>query len=171
MATTSTAIARKQMGATTLNCKWFFDIDTANSATAPVWVGVFGLQEFKPGVEGTSQDSSDFASSWKGSQKTALAWKVEGKLKRAVTDTSPTAYDPGQEALRAKSTLTGVQARCHIRFYEMEPGGPRVEAYEGWGTVDWSDDGGAMDALSTVSFTVNGDGERTPVTHPDTIVV
>jgi hypothetical protein len=33
-------------------------------------------------------------------------------------------------------------------------------------TVTWSPDGGGMDALSTVSVTLTGQGERKAITHP-----
>ena len=71
-----------------------------------------------------------------------------------------------KELLRAASDLTGVAARVHVRIYEMEAGGPRVEAYDGWGTVEWTEEGGNMEAISTVSFKINGDGPRNVITHP-----
>lgn len=160
-----TSIPRVALGATTLNRKWFFDVDTNPGGTAN-WVGVFGLTEFKPGLDTTTQDTSDFASAWKGNQNTALAWKIEGKVKRATTAASALAYDPGQEYLRAQSKLVGVAARTHVRWYEMEPSGPRVEAYDGYGTVTWSEEGGGQDATSMVSFAVNGDGARNDIIHP-----
>ena len=160
-----TSIPRVSLGATTLNRKWYLDVDT-NPGGTPNWVGVFGLQEFKPGLDTTTQDSSDFSGPWKGNQNTALAWKNEGKVKRAPTAASAIAYDPGQEYLRAQSKLVGVAARTHVRWYEMEPGGPRIEAYDGYGVVSWSEDGGGMDALSVVSFTITGDGARNDITHP-----
>lgn len=161
-----TSIARAALGATTLNRKWFLDIDQSTTST-PDWIGVFGVMEFKPGTDDTTQDTSDFsAGGWKGNQVTAKAWKLEFKVKRAVDATTVTDYDAGQELLRTQSNLIGIAGRVHVRWYEMEPGGPRVEAYEGYGTVTWSEDGGGMDALSTVSVTVNGDGARTAVTHP-----
>lgn len=160
-----TSIPRVALGATTLNRKWFLDVDTNPGGTAN-WVGVFGVTDFKPGLDTTTQDTSDFASAWKGTQNTALAWKLEGKVKRATTAASALAYDPGQEYLRAQAALVGVAARTHVRWYEMEPSGPRVEAYEGYGTVTWSEDGGGQDAISMVSFAVNGDGARTAITHP-----
>lgn len=163
----STAITRQPLGGTTTNRKWFLDVDTSTTGT-PEWVGVFGMQEFKPSVDTSTGDTSDGSSHWKGAQNTAQAWKNEGKLKRASKASAATAYDPGQEVLRAAAIKVGVEARVHVRWYEMEPGGPRVEAYEGYGTVTWSEEGGAMDALSIVSFTINGDGARTDITHPDT---
>jgi len=160
-----TSIPRVALGATTLNKKWYLDVNTGTDAT-PTWVGVFGIQEFKPSVDSTAGDTSDFASGWKGSQKTALAWGLEFKLKRASTAASATAYDPGQEALRTKAGQLGVAGRVSLRWYEMDSGGPRIEAYQGWGSVEWSDDGGDMAALSTVTVKVDGDGQRNAITHP-----
>lgn len=160
-----TSVPRVSLGATTLNRKWYFDVDTNPTGTAN-WVGVFGVQEFKPSVDASTGDTSDFASAWKGTQNSALAWKLEGKVKRATTAASALAYDPGQEYLRTQSLLVGVAGRTHVRFYEMEPSGPRVEAYDGWGTVTWSEEGGGQDALSNVSFGINGDGPRNAITHP-----
>jgi len=161
-----TSIPRQALGATTLNRKWFFDVDTAGSATTPTWVGIFGVQEFKAAVSATTGDTSDFSSAWKGEQNTALSWAIEAKVKRGVTAASATAYDPGQEFLRTKAGLVGVAARVHVRWYEMEPSGPRVEAYEGWGTVTWSPEGGGMDKLDIVGVKIAGDGARTSITHP-----
>ena len=59
-----------------LNKKWFLDINSGTDA-APTWIGVFGIQEFKPTVESGTGDTSDFASGWKGSQKTSLGWALE----------------------------------------------------------------------------------------------
>lgn len=160
-----TSIPRVALGATTLNRKWFLDVDTNPGGTAN-WVGVFGITDFKQGTDTKTGDTSDFGSAWTGAQNTALGWKVEGKVKRATTAASALAYDPGQEYLRAQAMLVGVAARTHIRFYEMEPGGPRVEAYDGYGVVSWSEDGGGQDALSMVSFTITGDGARNAITHP-----
>jgi len=160
-----TSIPRVALGATTLNRKWFLDVDTNPTGVAN-WVGVFGITDFKQGVDTKTGDSSDFSSAWGGTQNTALGWKVEGKAKRATTAASALAYDPGQEYLRQQALLVGVAGRTHVRFYEMEPGGPRVEAYDGYGVVSWSEDGGGQDALSMVSFTITGDGARNPITHP-----
>lgn len=162
-----TSVARQQLGATTLNRKWFLDVNTGTDA-APVWVGVFGMQEFKPNTTGTFEDTSDFASGWKGSQKTAMEWSVEGKVKRASTAAIATTYDPGQEYLRTKSLLMGVAGRISVRFYEMEPSGPRIQAYQGFCSVDWTEEGGDMSKLSVASFKLSGDGQLDSITHPAT---
>lgn len=167
----STATTKTPLGASTGNRKWYLDVDTAASTDTPAWTGVFGIQEFKDSVEGKLQDDSDFDSEgWESQTTTANAWSLVTKLKRGVTAADATVYDPGQEELRAASSLTGVGNRVHVRWYEMEPDGPRVEAYEGWATVSWSPDGGDMTALSTVTATLTGQGKRTATVHPDATV-
>lgn len=164
-----TSIPRVALGATTAVRKWFMDINTSVTAI-PTWIGVFGMQEFKPATAATAGDTSDFSSSWKGNQTTSLAWTLEGKVKRASTAATATTYDPGQEVLRLKSVLIGLAGRVHVRWYEMEPGGPRIEAYEGFGSVEWTEEGGSMEALSIVTFKVNGDGARIASAHPSVAV-
>lgn len=165
------ATTKAPLGATTTNRKWYVDLDTSPDAT-PTWIGLFGITELTPGIEGTLQDDSDFdGEGWKSQTNTANAWSLEGKVKRGVqAGITPSVYDPGQEILRLAAAETGVGNSVHVRWYEMEPGGPRVEAYEGRAAVSWSEDGGGMDALSIVSFTLTGQGARTPITHPDTEV-
>lgn len=163
-----TATTKTPLGATTTNRKWYLDVNTGTTI-APVWTGVFGITDFTPGLDNTLQDDSDYDSEgFKSSTKTASQWTVSGTVKRAVTAASPTAYDPGQEALRLAGDENGVANSVHVRWYEMEEDGPRVEAYEGHGAVSWSPNGGSMDALSTAGFTVTGQGKRVPIAHPAT---
>jgi hypothetical protein len=163
------APARVPLGASTVNRKWYLDVNTGTVAV-PVWTPVNGITEFQPALTPTLQDDSDFDSGGdKSSTVTARAWSCVGKLARKVTVASATAYDAGQEALRLASEEIGVDNSINVRFYEMEPGGPRVEAYEGNAAVTWSPDGGGMDALSAVSFTLTGQGKRTAITHPDSV--
>lgn len=164
-----TATTKAPLGATTTNRKWYLDVNTGTDAS-PVWTGVFGITEFAPKVEGSLQDDSDFdGEGWKSQVNTANQWINEGKVKRATVAGTPTEYDPGQEALREAAALTGVLNSVHVRWYEMEPGGPRVEAYEGHAAVTWTEDGGNMEALSFVSFVLTGQGKRIPIEHPDTV--
>jgi hypothetical protein len=161
------ATTKVPLGASTTNRKWYLDVDTSETST-PNWVGVFGLLEFKDALEPSLQDDSDFDSEgWKSSTSTANMWSIEAKVKRAVTSALGTAYDPGQEKLRAAAGSTGTGNRVQIRWYEMEPNGPRVEAYSGYAAVTWSPDGGGMDALSTVAVTLTGQGKRNVIAHPD----
>lgn len=162
------AVARVALGASTLNRKWYLDVDT--SATAiPTWIGVFGIQEFTPGFDASLEEDSDFDSGgYKSQTKTAEQWTLEFKVARKVTAASATVYDPGQEWLRQKAMQMGPANSVHVRWYEMTPGGPRVESYEGLAAVSWSPDGGGMDGLDTVSVTLTGQGARLTPTHPDT---
>jgi hypothetical protein len=162
------APARTPLGGPTVNRKWYLDVNTGTVAV-PTWTGVHGITEFQPNFEPTLQDDSDFDSEGhKSSAVTGGAWSVSAKLKRSVTAASATAYDPGQEALRLAGDEIGLANLVNIRFYEMEPDGPRVEAYSGNAVVSWTPDGGGMDAVSTVSVTLTGRGKRTAIAHPDT---
>ena len=158
------------LGATTTNRKWYLDIDTG-TAGSPLWAGVFGITSFTPTVNGNLQDDSDFDSAGWGSQtNTQNAWENAGTVRRGVTAADATVYDPGQEFLRAAASKTGVGNSVHVRWYEMEPNGPRVEAYEGDAATSWTEDGGDTTALSTASFVLAGQGARIETAHPDGVV-
>lgn len=161
------ATVKAPLGASTKADKWYLDINTGTSA-APVWVGVFGIVEGKPTNSPTWKDTTDWDSDGdKSSTVTAREWGFEGKVSRKVTAADPTAYDPGQEALRIKSDSKGVANSIEIRFYEMEPDGPRVEAYRGFVGVEWNPDGGTAEDTDSVSFVLKGQGKRTAIAHPD----
>jgi hypothetical protein len=164
-----TATTKVPLGASTLNRKWYLDVNTG-SVAVPVWVGVFGMLDFQPVLNPTLQDDSDFDSGgYKSSTVTALDWSATFKVSRKVQASAITQYDPGQEFLRLTSLTQGVLNSVQVRFYEMSPGGPRIEAFSGLAAVSWSPDGGAMDALDTVSVTLTGQGQRTSISHPDTV--
>lgn len=155
------ATTKVPLGASTTNRKWYLDVKVGEE-----WVGVFGITEFKDVLEGSLQDDSDFDSSWLSETNTANRWKIEGKVARKTLESDPTAYDPGQERIRLAAEKTGVENVVPCRWYEMEPGGPRVESYEGKAAVTWSPDGGSTEATSTASFVLSGRGPRNSVTHP-----
>jgi hypothetical protein len=162
------ATVKVPLGASTTNRKWYVDVNTGTDA-APVWVGVFGITDFKPSIEATMQDDSDYDSEgYKSETKTAEAWSLEMKLARKVTAASSTAYDPGQEHIRSKAIgKMGPANQVKVRFYEMEPSGPRIQAYKGNAAADWSPEGGEMDALDIVSVKLVGQGKLEAITHPD----
>lgn len=161
------ATTKVPLGASTTVRKWYLDVNTGTFAS-PTWVGVFGMTEFKPGIEPTLQDDSDMdGGGYKSQTKTAEAWSCEFKVKRAVTTASSTAYDPGQEVVRLRAIgKFGPANSIDIRYYEMEPSGPRIEAYRGNAAVSWSPDGGQMDAIDFVSVVLTGQGALSPITHP-----
>ncbi len=163
------ATTKVQLGAATTVRKWYLDVNTGTTA-APVWVGVFGITNFQPSLKPTWTDTSDFDSGGDmSSTATARAWGATLKVDRKSTASDPTAYDPGQEALRLRAENIGLLNSIGVRLYEMEPGGPRIEAYQGTAGVEWSPDGGAMSAIDAVSITLTGQGKRTIITHPDTV--
>lgn len=164
-----TSVARVELGAATLNRKWFIDVDTAVPPGAATWIGVFGVQEFKLTMSADSQDTSDMSSGYKSDTITALSWGAEMKLIRKTQKTTATAYDPGQELLRLAAQGMGLANRVHVRFYEMNGAtGPKVEAYDGYVSVTWEPDGGDMTAVDTVTVKLTGQGQRNTITHPAT---
>lgn len=163
----NTVPARTPLGASTTNRKWWFDVEDPAAPGVPV--GVFGIGEFKfKPSEASQQDDSDFdGEGFKSSTVTALTWGGEGKLHRKTRSSDSTAYDPGQEILRKAARGMGAANRLKVRVYEMEPEGPRVEAYSGYCLVTWSPDGGNMEALDTVSFALVGQGKCSEIAHPE----
>jgi len=163
------SIARAPLGAATTVRKWYLDVNTGTTA-APIWVGVFGVSDFKQSRSPVWKDTSDFDSGGdKSSTSTARDWGVDFKLTRKSDSTVPTTYDPGQEALRLRAELLGLSNNIELRFYEMETGGPRVEAYQGTVGVEWTPEGGNMEDTDSVSVKLMGQGVRTAIAHPDTV--
>jgi len=161
------SVARTALGAGGLARRWYLDVNTGTHA-APTWIAVNGVEDFKAPLDPSVQDDSDYDSGgYKSSTITAIGWSIDLKLARKVTVASPTVYDPGAEVLRAASVLMGASNRVEVRWYEMTTSGPKVEAYQGYAAVSWSEDGGGMDALASVSVTLTGQGEREAITHPD----
>lgn len=155
------------LGAATYNRKWYLDVNTG-TYDAPNWVGVFGVSDFKPVVEPTLQKDSDYDSGGWGSQTpAAINWSIEMNLQRKVTTALATAYDPGQEALRAYAPLFGTSNQADVRWYEVTSGGPIAEAYRGYAAVTWTENGGPEDGLAAVTCKLVGRGARTAITHPD----
>ncbi len=164
-----TATTKVPLGAATTVRKWYLDVNTGTTS-APVWTGVFGITKFQPALKPTWVDTSDFDSNGDmSSTATARAWSLVFGVDRKSQSSDPTQYDPGQEKLRAIAENVGVGNSVQVRWYEMEPGGPRVEAYQGTCGVEWSPDGGAMSATDAVTVTLNGQGARTVITHPDAV--
>lgn len=161
------ATPKAPLGAATTVRKWYIDVNTGTAAS-PIWVGVFGVKEFKPADSPTWKDTSDFDSEgYKSSLATAFEWGPELKVERKVRLSDSTQYDPGQEALRLTAANIGTANSREIRYYEMEPGGPRIEAYQGYCGVEWSPEGGSMEDTEMVSIKLIGQGKRNAIAHPD----
>lgn len=158
--------AVEQLGPSTLNRDWRLQVDVG-SPGSPTWIDVRGRAEFQPGLDPTLQEDSDFdGGGYKSQTVTALAWTLSFKVARKVVGAGSTAYDAGQEALRLAANEMGVANSVHVRWFEAADDGPRTEAYEGFAAVSWSPDGGGMDALTMVSVTLTGQGQRLAITNP-----
>lgn len=165
------ATTKTPLGASITNRKWYVDVDANDGVGTASWLPVLGITNLTPNFDNANlEDDSDFDSGGFQSQtKTASGWSMQLTVARKSTVVDQTAYDPGQEHLRTKSIgKFGPSNSVYVRIYEMEPDGPRVEAYYGRASVSWQDQGGAETALSTVQVTLTGQGELAPIAHPDT---
>lgn len=161
---TTTADQRTPLGSPTTNRKWWLDL-----LIDGIWTPVMGITEINvnPGTGNTQDDSDMDSQGFKSQAVTSLSGGVTGKVSRKTVPGSSTAYDPGQEHIRLSSVQIGPGNVVHGRAYEMEPNGPRVEAYEFDASSTWADDGGNMEALSGVSFTLPARGQMKPIPHPE----
>ncbi len=157
---------RTELAASTTNRKWYVDV----SPDGATWTPLMGITENNLAPDdATWQDDSDVDGGGARSQtKSAFAWGGAVTVRRAPTAATPTAYDPGQELCRkAAIGKTGPANSLFVRWYEMEDGGPREEAYSGRAGVQWAAGGGGMDALSRATITFQGQGALSQITHPD----
>lgn len=164
-----TVPTRNALGGATLNRGYNIDVALVPAAAGtPTWLAFMGVNEFKPKFPmGATADTSDFdGGGYKDQDVVTLEWGGEGKLIRKVTGGSATAYDPGQELVRQAAQKLGAAAPILVRIYEYEPGGPRVEAMTGKAVVTAEWDGGGMDAVKSISFTIAGKGAPTSLAHP-----
>ncbi len=162
------APARIELGPTTGNRKWWLDVNTGTTAV-PIWTPVAGIENFASKRPPNLEEDSDFDSGGFGSKtKTAEDWSVDLSLVRKVRPALFTAYDVGQEFLRDKSYgKFGIENSVEIRYYEMEPSGPRIEAYQGRAAVTFEEKGGTMKALSMADCKLVGQGRLSTIAHPD----
>jgi hypothetical protein len=142
---------------------WKCDVDSSVGQDGTGYIPIRGIVDFQPALNTTTQDDSDYDSGlWGSDAKTQLKWQLTTKLspKRA------TGYveDPGQKILRLAHDQVGTAGTVRVRWYDRN--GHGSEAYEGFGFVQWSDDGGNTQALRTVSVTIMGQGPRTHITNP-----
>ena len=156
------------LGGETLNRKWRLDINTGTFG-APTWSPVAGITDLKPVFTPTLQDDSDFdGGGAKSKVATAYEWGLDLKVARKVRVSDAATYDVAQEAIRAAAALLGLGNVIDVRFFEYtSAAGPKVEAYRGYVVASWGEDGGAMDALDTVTISLDGRGARSAIAHPD----
>lgn len=153
---------------TNLAAKWKCLIDTSVAQDFSTMTAIRGITNFQPAIASTTQDDSDYDSvdpvtgiSWGSDVTTQLKWSLVIKLDRKTA--AGYAEDPGQAALRAAYDKAGPASRVNVQWFDRN-GGP--EAFQGTGLVTWSEDGGDLTALSSVSVTVMGRGPRVTITNP-----
>lgn len=157
------------LGASTVVRKWIFEVNTTPSASA-TWamIGAVTNSVFKPDAANL-EDDSDMQSGGAGSQtKTAGSASIALTVSRKPLAATPTAYDIGQEFLRAHGIgKYGVDNSVKMRICEYTPGGgPRIEAYTGSFACEWDPQGGGNTALDLVGINLAGQGFCAPITHP-----
>lgn len=142
--------------------KWKFAVDTSVGQDGSSYIPVRGITGFTPGVDATSVDDSDFESGvWGSDGVTQVKWSLAVKLDRKVA--AGYTEDPGQAVLRLAYPQVGASSVVRVRWNDRN-GGP--EAFDGFGTVKWSEDGGGTADKSSVSVTVMGRGTRNTITNP-----
>lgn len=153
---------------TSLAAKWKVQVDTSTAQDGSTWTDVRGITNFQPAISQTTQDDSDYDSvdpttgiSWKSQVITQLDWSLVMKLSRKTA--SGYVEDPGQAKIRSCYDKSGAASLLHVRWYDRNGG---TEAFEGTGQVQWSEDGGDLTQLSSVSVTVMGRGTRKTITNP-----
>lgn len=159
------------LGASTFVHKWRADVnDTVGGGTfaVPVWKPILATNDFVFVIEPSTEDDGDFDSpGWGSETTTSRKWKGDTTLLRKTKVSDPTAYDDGQEICRAAGFELGDLNRVDVRIYEMTSGGPKVEAYRGYASVQWVPSGGDNKAIDKVKLTLAGSGTLSKITHPD----
>lgn len=155
------------LGGATFARKWYLDYN-AGTYGAPSWTGVFGILQFDWKWNQQKEDGSDLdASGWTTEDVTALGATINLVLDRKTKAADATAYDVGQEALRAECLSFGDANKIDLRWYEVTSSGPIAEAYRGYFSVDWQPQGGDMKARDKVNVTLTSRGVVSAITHPD----
>jgi hypothetical protein len=148
-----------QPGTPTTNKKWRIDLDLDLVGYSGNWAQIKGLNNIGTPVNNTVQDATDYDDDeWGSDAVTGRKWQLTGSAFRKQYAGS---YDPAQEALRAAADNLDL---VHVRWYERGVTGG--EAYEGFALVQWEPQGGDPTGLSSASFTLLGQGGRTPITNP-----
>jgi len=165
------ATVRQELGEPTHAKKWYWDANDADAGGTyenPVWIAVNGISSFTPVVTAVKKNNSSYANEGWGSEPVSKRnWGIEATLWRNVDPDDPEEYDRGQEILREASDKFGIGARVDVRYYEMEDGGPRKEAYRGYIEVDWKPTGGTDEDWDSVNVTCGGHGKRNAIDHPE----
>lgn len=149
----TTALARK------------FRVDLTSDLTlAGGWLQLNGINDLKPDVSPTMQDSSAYdTDGWESQEITGNAWSLAVGFFRRQDGAG--VYDPAQELARACVGQFGNAARVGVRWYDKF-GGP--EAQQGVGIVKWEKGQTGVKDLESVNLTLTGDGALLFIANPGT---
>ena len=140
--------------------KFVFQVDTSNSTTlgTGTWLTVFGCDSSVPVKTDNMVDITNFDTvGWSAFQPFLSGWTATLSLFRMRY---PTAYDAGQEFLRAANEA---KSQLHVRIFDRTGGS---EAYEGFGYVQWENQSGGPNDPLKVNATFTGNGARTVISNP-----
>lgn len=143
--------------------RWALDLRSL-SADTEEFTRVRGINSFQPGLEPNMEDTTDFDNEgWTSQEKTMQGWSLTvGFIEKVGTDESR-AQDPGQAILEAASDQYGADSMVEARWYERNG----ELAYQGIASVQYEPQGGSPTDLSTVNVTLQGNGARNRIPHPD----
>lgn len=134
---------------------------------APLDVETFtrvrGVNSFQPGLDPNFEDTTDFDNDgWSSSEKTLQGWSLSlGYIEKVGATDS--VQDAGQAILEAASDQFGGDSLIKVRWFERDG----EKAYSGVASVQYEPQGGSPSDLSTVNVTLNGNGARERIAHPE----
>lgn len=139
--------------------KWRLQINMGSLAV-PDWQNVIGLQEFADPITPTDQEDNDYDNEgWLGDTRTALKWAINAKISYRK-NTATSIANPVHEKLRlASKQIDPEEGVIHLRWFD-KTGGP--QAFEGYGLVTWTPDGGTTVDLERISLVI-GPSATSPI--------
>lgn len=157
MAENNVALASK------LARRWALEVRAIGSTEQDVWTRVRGINSFQPTLEPSFEDSTDFDNDgWSTQEKTLQGWALAiGYIEKVGA--AERIQDPGQEILEEASDKFGSDSMLEVRWFERDGD----KAYQGTASVQYEPQGGSPTDLSTVNVTLQGNGARVKIDHPD----
>jgi hypothetical protein len=128
---------------------------------SPVWVTVSGLTDFKPTINPTLQDDSDYENDgWASSEKTQQGWQIEATV---LLKEDAGLFNAGVEKMRLASDKFGDSSRVEVRWFDKDG---KPEAYQGTALVTWERANTGVPDLDAAKVTLTGRGARVEIANP-----
>lgn len=143
--------------------RWAVEVRPVGGSESDPWTRVRGINSFQPNLTPTMEDSTDFDNDgWSSSEKTLQGWSLTIGYIEKIGQTDQ-AQDPGQLILEEASDKFGGDGFVDVRWFERDG----ELAYQGNAAVQYEPQGGGPSALSSVNVTLNGNGARERIEHPE----